>query len=553
MHPLLRRVPYAEGFRAFLILAAISAANGQHGLAEIAEIDARLGLAKSNEERNRELAASRAISTQALDEAVAACAALEALKRGKEIELAKTEIRAPFAGRVGVRTVSEGAWVTPAMPLISLRDLSRIKVDFPVPSRFAGSVRSGQTFSFTVAGDAKAFSGTVAAVEPSVDETTRSLAVRGVCAFASQPPTIGSRRSGQPVQFVLQAPTVAALGPVLGEFMARAAVHPDLRQVDADFKINRPEGMVTVNRQKAAELGISVESIARSLKLAYAGQRVGYFIENGRQHEVIGQMRREDRHEPGGPRRLFVRASSGAMVSLDNLVAFTEGAGPAAIFRFNRAASATVQASPAEGKTIGDGLDAMAAIAKEVLPPTFRKGLAGQSRDFADSSSSLLFAFPLAVVLIYLVLAAQCESYTDPLIILFTVPLSVTGALVSLGITGSSLNVFRQTGIIMLVGLVSKNGILILEFANQRKAAGHEKIEAVLDAAVARLRPILMTSLSTILGILPIALSFGTSSGSRQSLGIAAVGGLIFSGALTLCVVPGVYAYLSCAKSGKAP
>jgi multidrug efflux pump len=236
------------------------------------------------------------------------------------------------------------------------------------------------------------------------------------------------------------------------------------------------------------------------------------------------------------------------MVSLDNLVSFAESASPAAIFRFNRAVSATIQGTPAAGYSLGDGIAELDRIAKQVLPANFRTSLAGQSRDFAESSTSLLFAFLLALLIIYLVLAAQFESFRDPFIIILTVPLSLAGALLSLHFTHQTLNVFSQIGIIMLVGIVTKNGILIVEFANQRKAAGLPKLEAVLEASITRFRPILMTSLATIFGILPIALSLGAAGGSRQSLGIAVVGGLLFSGLLTLFVVPAVYAVFSRAK-----
>jgi multidrug efflux pump len=367
----------------------------------------------------------------------------------------------------------------------------------------------------------------------------------GVRAFATQPPTIGDRRAGQPLSYVLQAPNLGALIEVLPKFLDAANKSPLLKQVDADLKVNRPEGIVSIDRRKAAEMGISVEQIARTLEFAYSGRRFGYFLKDGRQYQVIGQMQRQDRNDPGDLKKLFVPTKAGGMVSLDNLVSFEESASPAAIFRFNRSVSATIQGSPAPGSTLGDGIAELDRIAAETLPPGFRTALAGQSRDFAESSSSLLFAFLLALVIIYLVLAAQFESFIDPLIIILTVPLSLAGALLTLHLTGQTLNVFSQIGIIMLVGLVTKNGILIVEFANQRKEQGLKKLDAVLDASVSRFRPILMTSLSTILGILPIALSLGASAGSRQSLGIAVVGGLIFSGVLTLFVVPAVYAMFS--------
>lgn len=370
-------------------------------------------------------------------------------------------------------------------------------------------------------------------------------AFTGVRAFATQPPTIGDRRSGQPLSYVLQAPDLDQLIEVLPKFLEEAGKSPLLRQIDADLKVNRPEGIISINRNKSAELGITVEQIARTLEFAYSGRRFGYFLKNGKQYQVIGQMQRQDRNDPGDLKKLFIPAKGGEMVSLDNLVSFEESASPAAIFRFNRSVSATIQGTPAPGKTIGDGIAELDRIAAEILPDGFRTSLAGQSRDFSESSSSLLFAFLLALLIIYLVLAAQFESFIDPLIIILTVPLSLAGALLTLHLTGQTLNVFSQIGIIMLVGLVTKNGILIVEFANQRKEQGMKKLEAVLDASVSRLRPILMTSLATILGILPIALSLGASAGSRQSLGIAVVGGLIFSGLLTLFVVPAVYAVFS--------
>jgi multidrug efflux pump len=367
----------------------------------------------------------------------------------------------------------------------------------------------------------------------------------GVKAFPSQPPTIGDRKSGQPLAFVIQAPNFGALVKALPEFLSEAGKSKVLRQVDADLKVNRPEGVIAINRKKAAELGISVEEIGRTIEFAYSGRRFGYFLKDGKQYQVIAQMRRQDRNDPEDLKKLFVKTTTGTMVSLDNFVTFSESASPAAIFRFNRSVSATIQGTPAPGFTLGDGIDELQRVAKQVLPENFRTSLAGQSRDFSESSSSLLFAFLLALLIIYLVLAAQFESFRDPFIIILTVPLSVAGALLSLHFTGQTLNVFSQIGIIMLIGIVTKNGILIVEFANQRKAAGLTNTEAALEAALARFRPILMTSLATLFGILPIALSLGASGSSRQSLGIAVVGGLIFSGVLTLFVVPAVYVIFS--------
>jgi multidrug efflux pump len=367
----------------------------------------------------------------------------------------------------------------------------------------------------------------------------------GVRAFPAQPPTIGDRRAGQPVQYVLQATSLDALLEVLPGFLEAATASPVLRFVDVDLKMTRPEGWVRIDRRRAAELGVSVQDVARTLQLAYGGQRFGFFLRADRQYEVIGQVERDARNEPGDLASLFVRGREGAMISLDNVVQLEETIGPAAIYRFNRFTSATVSAGLAEGRTVGEGIAALDEIAEQRLPLEIRTSLAGQSRDFADAGSSLLFAFALAIALIYLMLAAQFESFRDPLIILVSVPLSIAGALASLWLFGQTLNVFSQIGLIMLIGLVTKNGILIVEFANQRKRAGLARGDAVRGAAAARLRPILMTSASTLFGVLPIALSLGGASGSRQSLGIAVAGGLLFSTGLTLYLVPAVYEYVS--------
>ncbi|MFO0570283.1 MAG: efflux RND transporter permease subunit [Polyangiaceae bacterium] len=363
--------------------------------------------------------------------------------------------------------------------------------------------------------------------------------------FPAQPPTIGSRFAGLPLQYVIQAPNLDALADVLPKFLEQAGKSPILRFVDADLKFNRPEGVIRIDRAKATELGISVADIARALDLSYGGRRYGYFVMGGRQYQVIGELERADRTTPSAVRHLSVRTPGGQMVPLDNLVSVAESTSPAAIYRFDRYVSATVSAGIAPGYALGDGVSAMNEAAKSTLDGSFRTALAGEARDFSESASSLYFAFGMALVLIYLVLAAQFESFIDPFIILFTVPMSLLGALVSLWWSGQTLNIFSQIGIIMLIGIVTKNGILIVEFANQQKERGKAPLEAVLEASTARFRPILMTTLTTILGILPVALSLGSASGSRQSLGVAVVGGLVVSTLLTLFVVPAVYALLS--------
>jgi multidrug efflux pump len=368
---------------------------------------------------------------------------------------------------------------------------------------------------------------------------------RNVIMIPIQIPTIGGFSSSQPLQYVVQAPDLPSLIEVMPKLMGQVYQSKKLSFQDPDFKINRPEIGISIDRQRAAQAGISTQEIGRTLQLALSGRRYGYFIYNDRQYEVIGQLDREERSAPSDLHSLFLRAENGEMVALDNLVTMKESVSPPAIYRYNQSYSVTISATPAPGVSLGEAIQEMDGITKNVLPAGFSTALAGQSRDYAESSSSLVFAFIFAIILIYLVLAAQFESLIDPFIILLTVPMALTGALLSLWITGQSINVFSEIGIIMLIGLITKNGILIVEFANQRKEEGLSVRDAVLAAAASRFRPILMTTLAMIFGTLPIALSLGTSSGSRTSLGIAVVGGLIFAGILTLYVIPSVYSYFS--------
>jgi multidrug efflux pump len=315
--------------------------------------------------------------------------------------------------------------------------------------------------------------------------------------------------------------------------------------VDVNLKFNKPELNITIDRERAKALGVSVMDIGQTLRLAYSGQRFGYFTMNGKQYQVIGQVDRENRDEPLDLKSLYVRNERGQLIQMDNVVTVKEESSPPQLYHFNRYMSATVSASLAPGKTIGDGLIAMQNISDEVLDQSFATDVTGATRDFSESSSNILFAFIFALVLIYLVLAAQFESFIDPLTIMITVPLAIAGAVLSLWYFNQTLNIFSQIGIIVLVGLVTKNGILIVEFANQQKEKGLEKLEAVKIAAAMRLRPILMTSLATALGALPIALALGAGAKSRMSMGIVIIGGLMFSLILTLFVIPAVYSYLS--------
>ncbi|MBN3521440.1 efflux RND transporter permease subunit [Algoriphagus lutimaris] len=371
-----------------------------------------------------------------------------------------------------------------------------------------------------------------------------------VRAFASEPQSIGNRRGGLPVQYVLQAPNMEMLKEAIPTFMEEVGKSPIFIFSDINLKFTKPELEIEIDRAKARNIGVSIQEIARTLQLSYSGQRFAYFIKNGKQYQVVGEMRLEDRNEPINLRMLYVRAENGSLVQLDNLVTVTERSTPPQLYRFNRFVSGTVSANLAPGYTIGDGLEEMDRIAAEVLDESFTTDVSGPSKEFRESSNSLLFAFLFALVLIYLVLSAQFESFMDPLTIMFTVPLAIFGALFTLWAMGFTLNIFSQIGIIMLIGLVTKNGILIVEFANQRKATGMSINEAIYGAAVARFRPILMTSLSTILGILPIALGLGAGAESRVPMGAAVIGGLTFATILTLFVIPAIYTYLT-SKEGR--
>ncbi|MFD2200235.1 efflux RND transporter permease subunit [Shivajiella indica] len=369
-----------------------------------------------------------------------------------------------------------------------------------------------------------------------------------VRAFVTQPQSIGDRRGGLPIQYVIQAPTLDKLKEVLPAFLEKANQSSIFSFADVNLKFTKPEIEIEIDREKARNVGVSVQEIARTLQLSYSGQRFAYFIMNGKQYQVVGEMQLEDRNEPVNLRMLYVRADNGQLVQLDNLVKIQEKSTPPQLYRFNRFVSATVSAGLAPGYTIGTGLDEMDRIADEVLDETYSTDVAGLSKEFRESSNSLIFAFMFALVLIYLVLSAQFESFMDPLTIMFTVPLALFGSLFSLWIFDFTLNIFSQIGIIMLIGLVTKNGILIVEFANQRKAQGMSIDEAIIGAAGARFRPILMTSLSTILGILPIALALGAGAESRVPMGVVVIAGLTFSTILTLFVIPAVYTFLTSKK-----
>ncbi len=364
--------------------------------------------------------------------------------------------------------------------------------------------------------------------------------------FVSEEQTIQqNRRGGQAVQFVVQNNNFNKLATVLPKFVEEANRSGVLMAADADLKFNKPELRISVDRLKASQLGITVQDISNTLNLALSNRRLGYFTKEGKQYQVLGQVARNDRDDPADLKTIYVRNNAGQMISLDNLVQFEEATTPSTIYHFNRFKSATISASLAPGKTIGDGIVAMQAIADKLLDDTYSTTLTGSSRDYAESSSNIGFAFFLALGLIFLILAAQFESFIDPLIIMITVPLAIAGAVLSLWLFGQTLNIFSQIGMIMLIGLVTKNGILIVEFANQNRMKGMTKMDAAIYSAAQRMRPILMTSLTMALGALPIALSLGAAATSRIPLGIVIVGGILFSLVLTLFVIPVMYSYLS--------
>ncbi len=362
----------------------------------------------------------------------------------------------------------------------------------------------------------------------------------------TQQPTFGGRTgSSMPVEYVLQSQSLEDLQEVIPAFMDRVNNSPLFQMADVNLKFTKPGLRIDINREKAAALGVSVRQIAETLQLNLSRQRIGYFFMNGKQYQIIGLINRDQRNKPMDLKSLYVRNNMGAMIQLDNLVQLVDETVPPQLYHYNRFMSATVSAGLADGVSIGEGLDEMDKIAKEVLDETFRTALSGESKDFRDSASSLLFALGLALLLIFLVLSAQFESFKAPIIIMFTVPLALFGALVFLWYFEQTMNIFSQISIIMLIGLVAKNGILIVEFANQRNLAGLSKAAAIREAAVERFRPIMMTSLAAVLGCMPLAFATGAGANSRVAMGIAVIGGMVISTFLTLYIVPAIYSYIA--------
>jgi multidrug efflux pump len=370
----------------------------------------------------------------------------------------------------------------------------------------------------------------------------------GARTIMTQRQTFGNSRGGMPVEYVIQARNLEDLKTVLPVFMEKVAQNPAFSAFDLNLKFTKPELTLTINRDKAAILSVSVEDISRTLQLTMSDQRIGYYIYNGKQYQIITQFDIENRNKPSDLENVYVRNKKSELIGLNNLVEFKENSTPPQLYRYNRFVSATVYANPAKGYTLGQGIKEMDKIASETLDDNFKTTLSGSSKDFVESSSSLMFTFFLALIFIYLVLSANFESFRDPFIIMLTVPLALMGALITLNVFGQTMNIFSQIALIMLIGLVTKNGILIVEFANQKKRDGVPFRQAIVDAAISRFRPILMTSISTILGILPMALATGAGSESRVAMGITVVGGMLFATILTLFVIPAIYTYLSSKK-----
>lgn len=394
------------------------------------------------------------------------------------------------------------------------------------------------------------------------DRTQREIAdvltpiareMNGARSYVTEQQTFGGGRGGLPIQYVIQAPTLDYLKDVLPEFMAKVAASKVFSASDLNLKFTKPELALSIDRDKASLLGVTVQNIAQTLQLTMAEQRIGYYVLDGKQYQIMTQFDQQFRNTPADLTGVYVRNDRGELIQIDNLVRLTESSTPPQLYRYDRFVAATVSAGLAKGYTLGQGIDEMDRIADEVLDKErFRTTLSGASKDFVESTSSLMFAFVLALVLIYLVLSAQFESFRDPLVIMLTVPLALVGSLLSMWAFSVTMNIFSQIGIIMLIGLVTKNGILIVEFAGQRRATGEDKLTAITEASVQRFRPILMTSLSTILGILPMAIATGAGSESRVAMGIAVAGGLICSTLLTLYVIPAIYTYIASSKIKKA-
>jgi multidrug efflux pump len=379
--------------------------------------------------------------------------------------------------------------------------------------------------------------------ERSVDEVLAEIrpqlfAIPGLFAFASAPAAIGF---GSPVNYVVRHPDFDSLAVAMDRMTARARQIPGLLNVDTNLRVNKPELTVSYERDRAEDAGVAIADVSNALQALLGGQRVSTFTRENKLYDVIVQLEPTERATPGDMSGIYVRGRQGTLVSLDAVARVDEGIGPRQLNHFDRVPSFTLTAALQPGLTLGQAIDSLNAAAAEVLPPGSTTALAGESRELEESGNALYFAFILALVVVYMVLAAQFESLVHPFTVLLAVPLAVTGALVTLLAAGSTLNLFSQIGMILLIGIVTKNSILLVEYANQLKGRGLDSVEAMLEAGRIRLRPILMTSVATIFALMPIALGLGAGAASRRPLGYAVVGGLVFSTVLTLYLVPAVY------------
>ncbi|MBX9902741.1 MAG: efflux RND transporter permease subunit [Burkholderiales bacterium] len=381
-------------------------------------------------------------------------------------------------------------------------------------------------------------------------EITASIAPKmfatmpGVLAFPINPPSLGQSFRNPALQFVVQGNSYEDLDRKVNALMAKARTSPALTNIDSDLKLNKPQLSVDIDREKAAVLGIQIETIGRTLETLLGGRQVTRFKREGKQYDVIVKLEDKDRRKPTDLTSIYVRGATGSVTQLSNLVTVRETVAPKELNHFNRLRAAIISANVAPGYTLNEALTVMEQAAGEVLTPEYQTALDGQSREFRESGQQLYLIFVLALAFIYLVLAAQFESFRGPLVIMLTVPLAVTGALLIMKLTGGTLNVYSQIGLVMLIGLITKNGILIVEFANQLRDQGREKIEALAEACALRLRPILMTTLATVLGAVPLAVATGAGAESRSAIGWVIVGGMSFGTLFTLFVIPVAYTYI---------
>ena len=465
-------------------------------------------------------------------------------------ELAPIEDR----GLINVRATSpEGA--TLAYTGRYAREVERILADVPEMASVLSVVGQPDITNLNTTGRLKDWDDRDRKQQEIVNEVSAKLRrIPGIRANATNPPSFGVRGGGRPVEFVLQTSgTYKELQEHVDKILARIEDSPVLTSITTDLELNKPQFTIKLNRPKVADLGLDVSVVGRTLETLLGGRQVTRFEIDGEQYDVYIQLAAEDRSSPQALSTIYLRSPSGEMVQLSNVVAVEEAVAPKELRRFNQLRAVTISANLSPGYALGDGIAELEQAAAEVLPGTVRTDLAGQSREFRSSGGNLVVVFLLALAFIYLVLSAQFESFRDPIIIMLTVPLSMTGALGALYFAGGTLNVYSQIGLITLVGLITKHGILIVEFANQQQEAGKSRRDAVIEAATLRLRPILMTTGAMVFGAVPLALAVGAGAESRQQIGWVVVGGMSLGTLLTLFVVPTVYNLMGRTHAARQP